>query len=101
ERLEHALDILGGEFLEPNGEHDQHDPRGRQPIELVGRGVDDRQRMQNTNLVLWHVVLKHDASTALFIARLKYFWPWIGPQATRLIAARILERFPETGASIH
>ena len=62
ERREYALHVVLGKFREPDRNHDQHDPRRGQPIELVGRIVDDRQRLQHADLVLGNVTLEHDVS---------------------------------------
>ena len=59
DRREHALDILLAEFAEADRNHDQHHAGRRDAIELIGRVVDDGERLEHADLHLGHELLEH------------------------------------------
>src|SRR5262249_22049780 len=58
-RREHTLDVVLAEFAEPDRDHHQHHAGRRDAIELVGRVVDDRQRLECADLELRHRLFEH------------------------------------------
>ena len=62
DRREHALHVLLAELCEADRDHHQHHAGGSEAVELVGRIVDDWQRLERSDLELGQELFEHARS---------------------------------------